>query len=166
MPLQFTIEGRDNMTEEQVASTLFGMVDEAAEANAEWYFAEWTAGRLKPDEKCCAGCAGLLYMPDMESHAIIVRLVPVLLVRGRASCQEAVAMSLGHERALDWLEGTPRAEARRRWRPGLEKTKPRYWHVVVMGPNGRDDPTEEMKKGPAGAGGCACSAVPPTGAGG
>jgi hypothetical protein len=142
----------ENLPEDFVERMLVRAVDEAAEANAEWYWLEWHAGRLTTEEKCCAGCAGLKYVPDKRAGCIAIDLVPEALRKGTASCQTAVAMSLGHERALLWLDGVSRAEARQMYQPVAQKQGPRYWHLLVRMPDGGiDDPTAEMTE--IGAGG-------------
>lgn len=126
---------------------MIAAVERAAEANTDWYLAEWAAGRRPP---CCAECGGILYAPDPPSHAIIVDTAPVVIAKGRASCGSVVAMNLGHERAEAIKGGMSREQARRAWLPYVttesDDARGLVCHARIKTPTGILNPVEDLKR--------------------
>jgi hypothetical protein len=126
------------------AAAILAEVEAAALWNEAWYLEGASRGAELP---CCAGCAGARFVKTPKSHGPPVDTAPIVARNKKADCKAAVAMSLGHERAVAIAEGMDRAEARARWTAALEPTDdPDYWHVVIHGPEGREDPTEELDR--------------------
>lgn len=125
------------------AAAILAEVEAAAIWNEAWYLER--AARGLGTDPCCAGCAGARFAKSAKSVAPGVDTAPIVVRTKKADCKAAAAMSLGHERAMAIIAGTSPLEARALYQPRLEPTDdPDYWHVVVVGPEGRDDPTEEM----------------------
>ena len=125
------------------ARAILAEVEAAALVNEFWYLERHARG-LGTDP-CCAGCAGARFAKSAKSTTPGVDTAPIVIRTKKADCKAAAAMSLGHERAMAIIAGASPLEARARYQPRLEPTDdPDYWHVVVEGPEGRDDPTAEM----------------------
>jgi hypothetical protein len=133
-----------NTPEHVLEALVEAQIEAAADWNTWWFLDQWERGN---DPPCCAGCAGLLYVPDELASSSSIDVAPLVLAAGQASCGPAVAYSLGHERAAAMLAGSTPDEARAAYRPHLMKAGNRYWHAVVVGPDGKvDDVTEEMRR--------------------
>lgn len=122
---------------------LLPLIDAAAVSNALWYLEEWKAGK---DPPCCAGCAGLLWLPDEHAIESLLVALPRAFAVATASCHTAAAISVGHERAVDLREGCPWDLAMVRHRPELRLTGTRQWHAFMRTPSELVDVTAEMEK--------------------
>lgn len=122
---------------------LSALIEAATVSNTAWYLDQWRAGA---DPPCCAGCADLLWRPDVLDVESLLVALPHAFARDSASCHTAAAISAGHERAADIRKGLSWNHAAARHRVELRETGPRTWHAYLL-TNGRIvDPTEEMKR--------------------
>lgn len=120
------------------------LLDIGAEATANWYLAEWKAGKNPP---ASAVSAGLRYVPKQNAAHQDYFAGPEAFRRGEASCDEAAMILVGHARALARAEGMSPGQARRMYLIAMDWRKgSRRGHVWFDGPEGRIDPIEGMKR--------------------
>lgn len=141
------VKTRPGMSREMHIADVLGAVEHAAQINTAWTIARFKRGLIeKDDTPCCAGCAGAQFVDPGKSRAPEVTTMDIVCRTKRADCKAAAAMSIGYERAVAiFRDNMNPIEARSRWYAVYESgDDPDYGHVVVMTPEGRDDPTAEM----------------------
>jgi len=121
-------------------------IEEVVAANADWFWREWQAGREPP---CCLECADIRYQPDRPG--VVTELVGAgqVLEDEYASCQSVAAYYAGRERAIaGWNDGSGKYDMRYRvvLVPQRHTNASSYFHALVEGPNGTQDPTKGMRR--------------------
>jgi hypothetical protein len=122
---------------------LEALLDTIAEANREWYLEQWGLGRDPPRS---ARDAGVTWQPDRPDTRAIFQDAPTVFAQRFASCGPIAAITVGHDRARDQMDGWGLEAARARRRVVLRPQGRDSWHAFVQTDKGLDDPTRGMKR--------------------
>lgn len=119
------------------------LLDALAEANRLWYLEQWKARR---DPPASAREAGVRWRPDRPDVQAVFEDAPTVFSQGVASCGPIAAITVGHARARDQLDGFSIEAAQVQSRVVLRSQMPGVWHALAQLGTTMVDPTKGMKR--------------------